>query len=133
MESEITKPQTAAGDRPDTAGSATPRTDKHKFRRLSDCPYSGYVVTEGIAIQLELELIETARQLENHRDVCRACRHQVMGGADALLKRWAEWATSHGHDIGILDDTRDYLMPIQSVPNAQTLPTSPSDAQPEIK
>ena len=34
--------------------------------------------------QLQAELSETARQLANQRDVCRACRHQVMGGADAL-------------------------------------------------
>ena len=35
--------------------------------------------------------------------------------AEKLLARWAEWARAHGHDVGMLDDTRAFL----SLPNAQ--------------
>ena len=31
--------------------------------------------------------------------------------ARQLLHRWHEWARAHGHDIGILDDTRAFLFP----------------------
>lgn len=27
-----------------------------------------------------------------------------------LLRRWHEWARAHGHDIGILEDTRAFLL-----------------------
>lgn len=30
--------------------------------------------------------------------------------AKRLLLRWHEWARAHGHDIGILDDTRAFLL-----------------------
>lgn len=29
--------------------------------------------------------------------------------AKELLRRWREWARAHGHDIGILDDTRAFF------------------------
>jgi hypothetical protein len=29
--------------------------------------------------------------------------------AKRLLRRWHDWARAHGHDIGILDDTRAFL------------------------
>ena len=30
--------------------------------------------------------------------------------AKGLLRRWHEWARAHGHDTGILDDTRTFLL-----------------------
>ena len=30
--------------------------------------------------------------------------------AKGLLRRWHEWARAHGHDTGILDDTRAFLL-----------------------
>ena len=31
--------------------------------------------------------------------------------ARQLLRRWCDWARAHGHDTGILDDTRAFLFP----------------------
>lgn len=30
-------------------------------------------------------------------------------GPRDLLRRWERWATAHGHDVGMLDDTREML------------------------
>lgn len=68
-------------------------------------------------VRLERELAEVRENYENHMDACRHCSRTLMGGTDDILRRWLEWATSHGHDIGIRDDTRDYLRSIQSVPS----------------
>lgn len=38
--------------------------------------------------------------------------------ARELLTRWADWARAHGHDVGMLDDTRAFL----SAANAQSEP-----------
>lgn len=45
-----------------------------------------------------------------------------------LLTRWHEWARAHGHDNGIMDDTRAFLQP--NVVMSQPAPKAKPEAGP---
>ena len=40
---------------------------------------------------------------------CDGVRKAEYDHARELLRRWVDWARAHGHDVGMLDDTRAFL------------------------
>ena len=64
------------------------------------------------------QMADVGALIEQSQNDLETVLFSLVGERDAarnLLVRWADWARAHGHDVGMLDDTRAFL----SLPNVQ--------------
>lgn len=59
---------------------------------------TGFYIQAGCVIS---EIRELRKENEHLR--------MVLDRQTSILRRWGKWACAHGHDIGVLDDTRELL------------------------